>query len=146
MASDKSSRNNWVASPPSAHDIVACYFPEQGSSPGQHLKLRPALVLNVYQGRKTGTFACEVAFGTKSLKIMRRQHVDLIVQNAVDLRLLGLATATRFDLDRILKLPWSEKYFGCWSTRTTPFLGSLTDVYVKEYAYCMMVRSQMVKE
>lgn len=92
------------------------------------------------QGKKTGMYACRVAYGTKTLKIVARQHLDLIIQNAVDMAEIGLPCATRFDLDTLLTLPWTREFFGCWKGYRTPVIGALTDTYIRNYAYFMMKR------
>jgi hypothetical protein len=92
--------------------------------------------------RKTGTdeIACRVAFGTTTLKTLTRLGRDLIIQNALDLDLVGLPCATRFDLDSMATLPWKATFFGCWRGYRTPIIGALTEELVKEYAYLMMRR------
>lgn len=141
MASDGSSTPppDWLSQPPAAFDIVAAYYPE--TRPKGELMLRPCLVLDVLRSKKGGDFACRVAFGTKNLKFHRR-HVDLIIQNAADLNTIGLPMATRFDLDQknLIILPWTEEFFGCWRGYSHPRIGKLTEAYVKEYAYLMMMR------
>ncbi|MEP1802959.1 MAG: hypothetical protein ABJJ71_17550, partial [Lentilitoribacter sp.] len=83
---------SWVAQQPSAFDIVACYFPEKDVTDGGEIfKLRPALVLKVLKGKNTGSIACEVAYGTKNLKFVQRKNRDVIIQNAADLTIIGLA-------------------------------------------------------
>lgn len=141
MASDASSQPSWVSTPPAAFDIVSCYYPETEPQPDGEFKLRPTLVLKVFQS--DDGYACEVAFGTKNLKIPKRQGWDLIVQNAGDMNQFGLYHATRFDLDNIEMLVWTPEFFGCWKHRTHPKLGSLTFEYIREYAYLMMRRSQV---
>lgn len=95
MASESSSTSNWQLSPPSVMDIVAAYFPE--SNPKGALRLRPCLVLRVWQNVQEMQFACEVAYGTKNLKTWSRLHKDVIIQNFNDLDFCGLPVATRFD-------------------------------------------------
>lgn len=97
----------------------------------------------VSQNQSDGMFACQVAFGTKNLKLMQRQHVDLIVQNATSLRQFGLYRATRFDLDFVVVLPWTPEFFGCWDGYSTPVIGSLTEEYIKDYAYLMLRRKSV---
>jgi hypothetical protein len=130
----------WIETPPSAFDIVTCYYPARNPKPGERPKLRPALVLNVYRGKTNGGFACQVAYGTSHLKTTARQHLDLIIQNAADLSMLGLPMATRFDLDLKVTLPWIAEFFGVWRGYTSPRISALNHDYIKEYAYCMMVR------
>jgi hypothetical protein len=87
-----------------------------------------------------GDFACELAFGTKRLKLSSRAHRDLIIQNLSDMVEMGLAMATRFDLSIECRaiLPWNPEHFGCWSGKKSPKIGTLLDVYKKEYAYIMI--------
>jgi hypothetical protein len=106
------------------------------------MKLRPSLVVSILQNGDSDEYACQVIYGTKNLKLMSRERLDLIVQSAADLRQLGLHRATRFDLDKMVTLPWSPEFFGCWACFNTPVIGSLTEDYIKEYAYMMMRRSQ----
>jgi len=98
------------------------------------------MVIAVLQGKKSGHFACRVAYGTKKLKIVQRQHLDVIIQNAGHLRQFGLGRATRFDLDYVSSLPWLSDFFGCWSNYPTPVIGALTEIYIREFAYLMMRR------
>lgn len=133
------SKATWQTSKPSRFDIVTCYYPE-GDLKKPGLTLRPGLVLRVLQNEQTMQYACDVAFGTKNLKLTSRQHLDLIIQNAEHLRQLGLYRATRFDLDNVVTLPWNEEFFGCWTNRGSPVLSSLTEDYLKEYAYLMLKR------
>jgi len=130
----------WVSSPPSAYDIVACWYPlkERPDDPGP--VLRPVLVTTVQRGQQSGLFACRVAFGTKQLKIPQRRDKDIIVQNTNDIRIFGLARATRFDLDTTATLPWTPDFFGCWTDHASPLIGSLTEPFIKEYAFLMMLR------
>jgi hypothetical protein len=100
--------------------------------------------MEVLEDKNTGQFACKVAFGTKVLKLMQRQHLDLIIQNAADLRILGLYRATRFDLDSTAVLLWSEEFFGCWAGHNTPVIGTLTESYIKDFAYLMMRKSMRI--
>jgi hypothetical protein len=97
-------------------------------------------VLAVLQGKSSGTYACKVAYGTKELKIIKRGAIDLIIQHGPHVKQFGLARPTRFDLDCITTLPWNEEFFGCWIGRKTPVIGSLTEDYIKEYAFLMMKR------
>lgn len=131
---------NWVNSPPSAFDIVTGYYPE--TKPKHALRLRPLLVLNVYKNASGTAYACDVTFGTKNIKFVQRKHLDIIIQNSVDLGHIGLPMATRFDLDEenIARLPWDDEFFGCWTGRSHPKLGSLPEPYVKDYVFFMALR------
>lgn len=141
MSDSSENEPAWTNVPPQMFDIVATYFPEHTNpdEPGQ--KLRPALVVKVLRGKKTGGYYCNVAYGTKHLKIVQRGHLDLIIQNAANLYQMGLVRATRFDLDNIaIELPWTSEFFGCWTGHHTPVIGTLIEVYIQQYAYRMMRR------
>lgn len=129
----------WTRSRPAAYDIVTCWFPEAGK-PAQDPKLRPCLVTAVLRDEESGRFACRLVYGTTSLKIVHRQHLDLIIQNTVDLDQVGLARATRFDLDNTAVLPWASEFFGRWAGYATPRIGALTETYIRDYAFLMMKR------
>jgi hypothetical protein len=133
----------WTRSPPSAYDIVACWYPEDEAPTDPGPDLRPALITHVLQGQKTGNFACRVAYGTTVLKITKRKDVDLIIQQRNDLSQIGLPRPTRFDLDRIVTLPWQPPFFGRWSGYASPKIGSLTETYIREYAWLMQKRSSV---
>jgi hypothetical protein len=92
------------------------------------------------QGQTTGTYACKVAYGTKELKIIKRGAVDLIIQHTPHVRQMGLVRPTRFDLDCVATLPWNGDFFGCWRNQQSPAIGSLTESYIRDYAFLMMKR------
>jgi hypothetical protein len=96
--------------------------------------------LTVLQGKTSGGYACKVAYGTKELKIIKRGTVDLIIQHTPHVTQMGLARPTRFDLDCVVTLPWNEEFFGCWVGRQSPVIGSLTEAYIRDYAFLMMKR------
>jgi hypothetical protein len=144
MSGSAGSNPSWVARHPSQFDIVATYFPESENPDEPGPKLRPGLILKVYRGKKSGGFYCDIAYGTKHLKIIQREDRDLIIQNATDLQQFGLARATRFDLDNIAtQLPWTSEFFGCWSGNATPVIGTLTEDYIRRFAYLMMKRGSV---
>jgi hypothetical protein len=135
-----SAKPAWTISPPSAYDIVACWFPEDESPEAPGPSHRPALVIQVLKGERTGRFACKVAYGTKILKIIKRQTVDLIIQQQADLDQTGLPRPTRFDLDRLVTLPWQPPFFSPWAGYATPKIGALTEKWIREYAFLMIKR------
>lgn len=104
--------------------------------------LRPCLVTHVFQDTETGDCACEIAYGAKNLKILKRKDKDLIVQNFTDMQEVGIPIATRFDLDgsKRVVLRWDLENFQPWSGFQTPRIGRLTEDYQKEYAWLMMKR------
>lgn len=130
----------WVATPPNAFDIATAWFPERNSIPPGP-KLRPSLVIAVLQNKISGSIACKIAYGTKNLKLTQRGQLDLIIQNSVDMALFGLSTATRFDLDFTATVPWNNKYFGCWYGYSSPVIGSLTEHYIRDFAFITLRRN-----
>lgn len=128
----------WIEQPPTAFDIVTGYYPE--SKPKAELRLRPCLVVGVLKGQTTGNLAIRIAYGTKNLKFVQRKDIDLIIQNHSDLKAIGLPMATRFNLDELIVLPWNQENFGCWRGYRHPVVGRLTQDYIKDFAYSMMIR------
>jgi hypothetical protein len=92
---------------------------------------------------EAGQIGCVVAFGTKHLKIMTRQPLDIIVQNYEHLSQFGLPMATRFDLDSLTALPWTTQFFGCWKGYRSPIIGRLTADYIMDYAFKMLRRGSV---
>ena len=127
----------WVDALPSSYDIVTAYYPE--TKPKSELRLRPCLVVQVVEG-EDGAKACVVVFGTKHLKVAKRGHLDIIVGNAADIAQFGLSMATRFDLDSPVPLPWHPEAFGCWSGHSHPVIGSLSEPFIRDYAFKMLSR------
>jgi hypothetical protein len=142
MSATTSNPPEWVNRPPAAYDIVAAFYPETSPRPGTK-KLCPCLVTQVRQNADTGAHACVVVFGTTHLKVIQRQHLDIIVQNHEDVTAFGLAMPTRFDLDSPVLLPWIPQFFGCWRGRPSPIIGSLTADYVRDYAFKMLRRGSV---
>ncbi|HTS40951.1 MAG TPA: hypothetical protein VMH84_10485 [Xanthobacteraceae bacterium] len=52
-----------------------------------------------------------VSYGTTRLKLVQRERIDLIIQNAGRLAQLGLPSAVRFDLGLENWLPWASEFF-----------------------------------
>lgn len=105
-------------------DIVWCRFPIlELSKPGP--KCRPGLVRSVLLNKGQTKARVEVCYGTSQLK-KDRFPFDLFIENASQLTLLGLPQATRFEIDRVLQLPWSAEFFEPRRGKKTPIIGRLT--------------------
>lgn len=95
---------------PAAGDIVWCVFPELPALvPGP--KPRPALVVTV-ESRVDGDLV-RVAYGT-SQGLKQLKAGQFAITNANDpaaYALAGLAYDTKFDLNSVVDLPWSDLYF-----------------------------------
>lgn len=97
---------------PAAGSIVWSQFPKEIGDGVPGPKNRPALVLKSrYATDPPGDrFYVQVAYGTSVLKTGKRPH-DFVVANSVSLDMLRLPKATRFDLDKIVWLPWAKPWF-----------------------------------
>lgn len=113
-----------IESLPKALEILWCYFPvdENPGKPGP--RHRPCLVRRVAMDPDTMRGLVEVAYGTTKLKRGERP-LDLRIVNFEDLAEIGLPSATRFDLDRTLELPWTTEYFGPHPKYPTIYIGKL---------------------
>lgn len=115
--------------PPSPGDIVWCHFLFlPATEPGP--KPRPALVIGV-RVLEDGV-ALKVAYGTSQRTTSLRAGEFLIARDKhpVAFKQAGLAFDTKFDLNRVIELPWSERYFKVPPTINpaygqTPKMGSL---------------------
>ncbi len=114
-----------VHSLPTGLDIVWCRFPElPDTRPGP--KQRPGLVRCVSLSRDHKFGRVQVSYGTSKLK-KDLYPFDLFIENAAQLTLLGLAQATRFELERCVWLPWCAEFFTPRDGTKTPVIGALTD-------------------
>jgi hypothetical protein len=91
---------------------VWCNFPEDAALGLPGPKARPGLVfkVNYADDPPRDRFYVLVAYGTKRLKTHRRPN-DFIIANSAMLDILRLPSATRFDLDNMLWLPWARPFF-----------------------------------
>lgn len=132
---------DWTTEVPNAYEIHTAYFPYHNAD-GEGVKLRPCLIMNVYKGKTSGIYKLKIAYGTRKLKLPER-NCDLLIQNSRDLDDIGLPCATRFDLDLTAEVMWNEENFGCWEGRSSPYIGSLGEDYVKTYFYLMAMRQKL---
>lgn len=110
----------WLSHPPSVGDITTCYYPGDGKG-----LLRPVLVLELLVADDADEFAIRVAYGTTNLVRPERAAVSLIVDDAGQMNVCGLAKATRFDLKTQVTLPWDTQFVGCWRGFSSPIIGAL---------------------
>ncbi len=114
---------------PSPGDIVWCHFPFlPATEPGP--KPRPALVAGVRTFEDGVTI--QVAYGTTQRTASLRSGEFLISKDKhpVAFKQAGLAFDTKFDLKKIIELPWTDRYFKVPPTPNpafgqTPKMGSL---------------------
>jgi PemK-like, MazF-like toxin of type II toxin-antitoxin system len=123
----------WPA--PSPGDIVWCHFPFlPATEPGP--KPRPALVVGVRTFEDGLTI--QVVYGTTQRTTSLRSGEFLISKDthAVAFKQAGLAFDTKFDLKKLIELPWTDRYFKVPPTPNpafgqTPKLGSLHASMIK---------------
>jgi hypothetical protein len=121
--------------PPSPGDIVWCHFPFlPATQPGP--KPRPALVVGVRTFEDGVTI--QVAYGTTQRTTSLRSGEFLISKDRhpVAFKQAGLAFDTKFDLNKVIELPWTDRYFKVPPTPNpafgqTPKLGSLHASMIK---------------
>lgn len=110
---------------PTPYEIVWCRFPDHASLGEPGPKPRPALVRNAALA-DDGFAEVEVVYGTTNLKLDTRPY-DLIISKASEMDACGLYRATRFDLDRLVWLPWTTDWFEIMPGYSSPTVGKLTD-------------------
>lgn len=123
---------------PKSLDVVWCRFPELSpDTPGP--KCRPGIVRSVELGRQQTVARIEVCYGTSKLKKDLYPY-DLFVENLSQLNLLGLPQATRFELDRTVKLPWAKEFFEPRDGSKTPIIGRLSPYEIGQLETLKRVR------
>lgn len=133
-----------VEEAPEYGSIVWTRFPEEVGKPGP--KPRPALVLatGLNDKHKPPYATLQVAYGTSNLKLDRPiSKTHLIIQNVVSLNQMRLPQATRFDLDHIIWLPWSSRFFEPRPGNLTPKIGELSQTYIQKLELLKAVRAAM---
>lgn len=107
------------------------------SRPGP--KPRPALVRAVLLDKTHTKARVEVTYGSSKLKADARP-LDLILSNATHLAQMGLAQATRFDLDLTVTLPWASEFFEPRPGHATPIIGHLNQESIAQLEALKVVR------
>lgn len=133
---------------PPQYSIVWCSFPyaELPEQPGP--KERPALVFSARYADDppSGRFEVKVAYGTSVMKSNERPF-DFTVSNMGTLNVLRLYQHTRFDLDRVLWLPWAKPFFverdQRGGTFGTPTISVLPAGLQRDLGWLMIEREQL---
>jgi hypothetical protein len=121
-------------------DIVWCKFPELPSKPGvPGPKLRPGLIHTVELDVDYTIARVSVCYGTSKLK-KTKYPFDLFVENASQLTLLGLSQATRFEIDRLVWIPWAAEWFESKDGKT-PIIGRLSALEIGQLTALRRVRA-----
>ena len=112
---------------PASGDIVWCLFPQIARNPGP--KKRPALVVRV----SPSTHEIAVVYGT-SQKTEKLYATEIALDpSEPGFATSGLSYRTKFDLSRVVKLPFDSFWFGPAPGATTnsppPKIGSLHPNY-----------------
>lgn len=129
--------------PPPA-SIVWCNFPQSEALGQPGPKSRPALVFKARAATDPpgDRFYVLVAYGTSVLKSNERQY-DYSIINAAELDILRLPQATRFDLDRMLWLPWARPFFAPRNVNdplSTPTISVMLDSMKRDLGWTMALR------
>lgn len=119
-------------------DVVWCSFPFEDK---KAVKDRPALVRSLAFYASQTKLLVEVAYGTSKLRADTRD-LDLVISNNEAMQCAGLPQATRFDLDRCLKLPWVKEFFPCREGYTTPIIGHLSPQTVEQLEWLKAIRKR----
>lgn len=111
---------------PNAGDIAWCHFPQVPGTPGP--KPRPALVIAVDDSNPKAVYV-RVAYGT-SQKTSRLYAGEFLIAKQAHpdaYRLAGLSYDTKFDLNKIVQLPYNSLWFTTapGTPVKTPYLGTL---------------------
>ena len=112
---------------PEPGDIVWCRFPQRPRDvPGP--KPRPALVVSVTE-REDG-IVVTVAYGTsqKTDRLAAGEFAIRKADNNAAYEMAGLSYDTKFDLRKMVELPWNDSFFAVQPNPAhgqTPRLGSL---------------------
>jgi hypothetical protein len=125
---------------PAPFDVVWCHFPfiENPEQPAP--KARPAIVVRTAISDPGFCPEVNVIYGTSVLKMDKRPH-DFFVTNFQDKDEAGLYQASRFDLDKILWLPWAKEFFvSPGRLYPTPVMGSLPDHLRRILAFMLIER------
>jgi len=91
---------------PQVGDVCFCHLPEEGFA--KQAKLRPVIILDA--AIEDGIQYLTVAKGT-SQNIDKCYLGEFVVTSSTDLRVCGLVKPTKFQLNRIEKLPLSDQWF-----------------------------------
>jgi hypothetical protein len=138
------SKTGWSHYPihtiPHPLDIVWCKFPELPQNPSvPGPKLRPGIVHTVQLDPDYTIARIRVCYGTSKLKKFKYPN-DLFVENAAQLTLLGLTQATRFEIDRLVWVPWASEWFEPKDGSKTPVIGRLTALEIGQLSALQRIR------
>ena len=129
---------------PAPFDIVWSRFPyiEQPSIPAP--KSRPALVRHAFADQDGNPWV-EVVYGT-SRDPYSNSLVHFSIVTLAEMNICGLKQATRFDLNRTMKLPWSREFFECLPGKPTPIIGHMPGYEVKKLQTQIAYLQQKIAE
>jgi hypothetical protein len=115
---------------PAPFDVVWSRFPfvEQSEIPGP--KARPALVRQAFADQDGNPWV-EVVYGT-SKDPYSNSLLHFSIVTIAEMNMCGLKQATRFDLNRMMKLPWSREFFECLGAKPTPIIGHMPEYEIKK--------------
>jgi hypothetical protein len=129
---------------PAPFDVVWSRFPyvEQPDLPGE--KPRPALVRQAFADQDGNPWVM-VVYGT-SRDPYSNSLVHFSIVTLPEMNMCGLKQATRFDLNRAIKLPWSREFFECLSGKPTPIIGHMPDYEIRKLQTQIAYLQRMLAE
>jgi hypothetical protein len=132
-----------VSTLPAPLDVVLCKFPEDLDLQKPPLKTRPGLVIKTAYSDPGFEPEVRVVYGTSNLKMSKRRY-DLIVMNNQEMYEAGLSRATRFDLDKIVWMPWCSEFFikPDHPHYSSPVIGHLSDNSTRLLGHLMAERQR----
>jgi hypothetical protein len=95
---------------PAAGDVVWCHFPDEVHPKP---KPRPALIVRVFDAAQPARFIVQVAYGTskKTTELHAGEFAILRHRDRAAFEEANLSFDTKFDLNRLLELPYSDDWF-----------------------------------
>ncbi len=107
---------------------------------------RPCLVLGVYEEDDGGAIIL-IAQGTTNLKYGRRPF-DFYVSNYAEMQACGLIYATRFDMDKVIPLPYTRAWFEPLTAagKTSPVIGRLSEAAIMAFQSHMAWREHELSQ
>ena len=131
---------------PKAYDLVWTKFPEDECLERPGPKSRPSLVLGVYEEEDGGAILL-ISPGTTKLKEDRRPF-DFRITNYAEMQTCGLAFATRFDLDAVVPLPYTKKWFIPLDAtgKTSPIIGRFSEAMIMAFQSHMAWRDHVLNQ
>jgi hypothetical protein len=110
--------------------------------PGE--KPRPALVRQAFADQDGNPWVSVVYGTSKDPYSNSLMHFSVVTLPEMDI--CGLKQATRFDLTRVMTLPWSREFFECLPGKPTPIMGHMPDYEIRKLQTQIAYLQKMLAE